>query len=509
MAAYPVLTFPELPAIDVMLMERQNEPPLGAGESASVPSAAAIVNAVFDATGVRFRELPLTPERVLAGLNGRPILAAPPQTSPKRRLGFWSKLGATAAAAATFAAVSFPLAPEIAPIARPGPGTWSAATIERGRQLAALGACAVCHTGKDGAPYAGGLALETPFGTVMTTNITPDPKTGIGNWSYPAFERAMRAGIHRDGSQLYPAFPYTNFAKTTDADMQALYAFLMSQPAVSRANEPSKLVFPFNLRPPMAVWNLVYNRATLKPDPARSAEWNRGRYLVDGLGHCSACHSPRNAVGAVKAGTSYLAGGEAEGWDAPALTAASHSPIPWGENDFYTYLRTGHSPQHGTALGPMAPVIDELKALPDADIRAMSVYLASLTSALPEAEAAARSETLLKETASAGHLAASPAARLYEGACAACHQPGRIAPLANQGPALGLSGKIHASTPNNLVRVLLEGGHGSGQMPAFGKALDDKQIAELAIYLRSRFAPAQPAWNGVAETVGKARAALR
>ncbi|UZF90622.1 molybdopterin-dependent oxidoreductase [Bosea sp. NBC_00550] len=506
--AYPVLTFPELPAIDVMLMERQHEPPLGAGESASVPSAAAIVNAVYDATGVRFRELPLTPERVLAGLNGRPMLAPPPAKESRRGIGFWAKLGGLAAAAATVTALSFSIAPEIAPIARPDPATWSAATIEKGRQLAALGACAVCHTGKDGVPYAGGLALETPFGTVTATNITPDPETGIGNWSYPAFERAMRGGIHRDGRHLYPAFPYPNFTRTSEADLQALYAFLMSQPAVVQRNEPSRLTFPFNLRPLMAGWNLLFNRGKeAKPEPARSVAWNRGRYLVDGLGHCSACHSPRNALGAEKGGQAYLAGGEAEGWEAPALTSLSHSPIPWSEADFYDYLRTGQAARHGTASGPMAPVIEELRELPDADIRAMATYLASLNKPLPEQEAATRTEAIVKATASAANPGTSPVARLYEGACAACHETGRIAPLANQGPALGLSSKLHAATPANLVNMLIQGGgHGAGQMPAFGNALDDRQIANLAAYLRGRFAPGRPEWSGVEKAIEKVRA---
>lgn len=507
--AYPVLTFPELPAIDVMLMERQHELPLGAGESASVPSAAAIVNAVYDATGVRFRELPLTPERVLAGLKGRSALAPPPARERKRGLGFWAKLGGMAAAAATVAAVSLPLAPEIAPVARPDSAMWSAATIEKGRQLAALGACAVCHTGKDGVPYAGGLALDTPFGTVMSTNITPDPETGIGNWSYPAFERAMRAGIHRDGRHLYPAFPYPNFAKASEADLQALYAFLMSQPAAVRRNEPSRLTFPFNLRPLMAGWNLLFNRGReAKPEPARSAAWNRGRYLVDGLGHCSACHSPRNALGAEKNGKAYLAGGDAEGWEAPALTSASLSPLPWSESDFYDYLRSGNAARHGTAAGPMAPVIEELRELPDADIRAMAVYLASFNTPPPERETAAQADAILDATASAANPAASPAARLYEGACAACHATGRIAPLANQGPALGFSTKLHAATPANLVNVLVQGGHGMGQMPAFGNALDDRQIADLVAYLRGRFAPGKPEWSGVENAIERARAAV-
>lgn len=504
--SYPVLTFPELPAIDVMLMDRQHLPPMGAGESASVPSAAAIVNAVFDATGVRFRELPLTPERVLAGLNGTPLLQAPPR-EPAKRLPWWSKLGAAVAGAATFAAVSLALAPSIAPIARPDSSTWSAATIERGRQLAALGACAVCHTAKDGVPYAGGFALPTPFGTVMTTNITPDVETGIGNWSYAAFERAMRAGLHRDGRQLYPAFPYPSFAKASEADLQALYAFLMSQPAVRQENEPSKLTFPFNLRPLLAGWNLLFNRGgELKSDPARSTEWNRGRYLVDGLGHCGACHTPRNALGAEKGGSAYLAGGEAEGWEAPALTRLSAGPIPWSEAQLYAYLKTGTSQYHGAASGPMAPVIAELRELPDADIKAMATYLASLNEPLPETEATERVERIKAMTASAANPATSPIARLYEGACAACHETGRVAPLLNAGPALGLSSKLHAATPTNLVNMLLEGGqHGIGSMPSFATTLDDRQLADLAAYLRGRFAPEKPGWSGIDDAIAQAR----
>ncbi|WP_291645989.1 molybdopterin cofactor-binding domain-containing protein [Bosea sp. (in: a-proteobacteria)] len=511
--AYPVLTFPELPAIDVLLLDKQHEAPLGAGESASVPSAAAIVNAVFDATGVRFRELPLTPERVLAGLGRLPPSApAAPQLSAKsRRFGLWSKLGAAFAGAATFAAASFALAPSIAPIARPDPATWSAATIERGRQLAALGACAVCHTVKDGVPYAGGLALETPFGMVMTTNITPDPETGIGNWSYPAFERAMRAGIHRDGRHLYPAFPYASYAKTSEADLQALYAFLMSQPAVRQENQPSRMVFPVNLRPLLAGWNLLFRpQGELKPEPARSDEWNRGRYLVDGLGHCGACHTPRNALGAERGGRAYLSGGEAEGWEAPALTRISAGPLPWSEAELYAYLRTGTSQHHGAAAGPMAPVIAELKELPDADIKAMASYLASLSEPLPDAEIEARASRIELATSAAANPATSPVARLYQGACAACHEPGRTAALVNAGPALGLSSKLHAATPTNLVNMLLEGGqHGIGSMPSFATALDDRQIAELAGYLRGRFARGKPGWEGIEEAVTKARKAGR
>lgn len=504
--AYPILTFPDLPAVDVLLMDRQHEEPLGAGESASVPSAAAIVNAVYDATGVRFRELPLTPERVLSGL-GRAPAAAPPRAAPKRRWGFWAGLGSLCAGLATFATVALPIKPAIAPIERPDPATYSAATIEKGRRLAALGGCAVCHTAKDGLLYAGGLALETPFGTVITGNITPDPETGIGNWSFPAFERAMREGIHRDGRHLYPAFPYPNFALATEADLQALYAFLMSEPAVKQSNQPSRLIFPFNIRPVMTAWNTLFNRPhEWAAAPARSTQWHRGRYLVDGLGHCSACHSPRNWLGAERTGSAYLAGGTAEGWDAPALTKLANGPLPWSEDDFYAYLRTGTSAHHGAAAGPMAPIIGELQQLPDEDIRAMAAYLGSLNDALPAAEAAQRGATIVKAADTPANIGGGAAARLYQGACAVCHDTGLAAPLINRGPALGLSSKLYAASPTNLLRLLLDGGgHPTGSMPGFAAALDDRQIVDLARYLRARFAAGQPEWTSIETTLGGLR----
>jgi nicotinate dehydrogenase subunit B len=491
---YPILTFPELPAVDVLLLDRQHEAPLGAGESASVPSAAAIVNAVFDATGVRFRELPLTPERVLAGLGRLPPRR---ETTPAKRRAFWTGLGTLFVGAATFATLAFPIRSAIAPIERPDSAAYSAATIARGQWLAALGGCAICHTAKDGRLYAGGRPLQTPFGIVMTTNITPDVDTGIGNWSFPAFERAMREGIHRDGRHLYPAFPYPNFAGASEADLQALYAFLMSQEPVRQANQASRLAFPFNIRPLLAAWNLLFNRQIASAnDPVHSAQWNRGRYLVDTLGHCSACHSPRNLLGAERAGTAYLAGGTAEGWDAPALTRVSAAPIPWSEDELFAYLRSGTSTHHGAASGPMAEVIAELKQLPDDDIRAMANYLASYNAALPQGEEERLAARIVTSTARNASDPSSATARLYEGACAVCHEPG--ASLVNRGPALGLSTKLHAGGSANLLRLLLEGGgHASGSMPGFAQALDDRQVADLARYLRTRFAPGQPEWSDV------------
>ncbi len=269
--AYPIIKFPDIPKIDVLMLPRPDQPPLGAGESASVPSAAAIANAIFDATGVRFREPPFTPERILRGLRGeqdeapRALPFAPPKppvSSDRWPNPFVKPRGALASIAALCAAVVgvaaavLPWQP-IAPIAPPDPSTYSAATIARGQQLASLGDCAVCHTQANGAMNAGGRAIETPFGVVYSTNITPDAETGIGAWSYPAFERAMREGIHRDGRHLYPAFPYTHFARTTDADLQALYAYLMAQAPVHAINRPTELAFPFNLRPLMAGWNAL------------------------------------------------------------------------------------------------------------------------------------------------------------------------------------------------------------------------------------------------------------
>jgi nicotinate dehydrogenase subunit B len=521
--AYPIIKFPDIPKIDVLMLPRTDQPPLGVGESASVPSAAAIANAIFDATGVRFREPPFTPERILRGLRGEAQassgalpLAPPPSAAADRwrnpfaaRRGAVATIAALVAAGIGIAAAALPWR-SIAPIVRPDASVFSVATIERGRLLAALGDCAVCHTVIGGVPNAGGRAIETPFGTIWSTNITPDVETGIGNWSYPAFERAMREGIHRDGRQLYPAFPYTHFAKTTDADLQALYAFLMAQAPVRSENRKTTLAFPFNWRPLMAGWNALYHRGeTFVPDPTKSVLWNRGAYLVEGLGHCGACHSPRNALGAEKA-NAYLAGGFAEGWEAPPLTSLSHAPVPWNEDELFAYLRSGESRFHGVAAGPMAPVVKELTALPDDDIRAMAVYLGAFnetTISKPDQDAlAARLESLTGARA----VAASPlGGRLYEGACAVCHQVGGP-PLFGSRPSLALNSNLHASVPDNLIQVILHGiaqpvSSDLGYMPPFKDSMTDEQLAELVGYLRRQFAPGKSAWTGVEAAIGRIR----
>lgn len=519
--AYPIIPFPDVPKIDVLLLPRPDQPPLGVGESASVPSAAAIANAIFDATGVRFREPPFTPERILRGLHGDApatprALRSPAASQPSRiwenpfakRAGIFATVAAVCTAAIGIGATLLP-GRAIAPIARPDASVYSAATIARGEQLAALGNCAVCHTTARGATNAGGRAIETPFGTIYSTNITPDVETGIGAWSYPAFERAMRDGIHRDGRQLYPVFPYTHFARTTDADLQALYAYLVAQPAVRATAPANRLAFPFNLRPLLAGWNALFPQPReIKPDAAKSEQWNRGAYLVESLGHCSACHSPRNALGA-ELRDAYLAGGFAEGWEAPPLTSVSHAPIPWSEDELFAYLRTGHSRYHGVAAGPMAPVVRDLTALPDHDLRAMAIYLNSFNA--PTDRPAQDAIALKLENATQVTVSASTGARLYQGACAVCHEVGGL-PLFGTRPSLALNSNLHSATSDNLVRVILDGiaepvSSDLGYMPAFKNSMSDAQVEELITFLRRQFAPDKPAWTGVKETIARARAA--
>ena len=520
--AYPIIKFPELPEIDVLMLPRQDQPPLGVGESASVPSAAAIANAIFDATGVRFREPPFTPERILRGLRGedQPVGGALPSpslqpTAPSdkwqnpfaRRRGVFAGIAALCAAAVGIGAAMLPWR-AIAPIARPDPSVFSAATIARGQQLAALGDCAVCHTNASGLVNAGGRPLETPFGVVYTTNITPDVETGIGAWSYPAFERAMREGIHRDGRHLYPAFPYNHFAKATDADLQALYAFLMAQAPVRAETPQTTLRFPFNLRPLLAGWNaLFHDSQPFQKDVTKSETWNRGAYLVEGFGHCGSCHSPRNALGAERQ-TAYLAGGTAEGWEAPPLTSLSSAPIPWSEDELFAYLRSGESRFHGVAAGPMAPVVKELAALPDQDIRAMAVYLASFNDNAVDRQAQQALATQL-ETSTQTISAASTGARLYQGACAVCHEVGG-APLFGSRPSLALNSNLHSALPDNLIQIILHGiaspaSSDLGYMPAFKDSLSDRQVAELAAYLRGQFAPGKPPWANLEAAIGRIR----
>ncbi|MET0540922.1 MAG: c-type cytochrome, partial [Variovorax sp.] len=531
--SYPILNFRDVPVIEVMHMARPGEASLGAGESSSVPGTAASANAIFDATGVRFRAPPFTPEVVLKALHPDSLplppgegrgegaqrsnagaVMPPSRPSPGGGRSKTAWLGAFLLGSLGAIAGLLGWRPAIAPVALSAP-VYTEATIERGRILAAIGDCAVCHTAPGGAVNAGGRAMETPFGTLYATNLTPDADTGIGSWSFSAFQRAMREGISRDGHRLYPAFPYTAFAKTSDDDLNALYAYLMSQPAVRAQTPAADLKFPFNVRPLMGFWNAMFHDAApYRPVAAQSAEWNRGAYLVNGLGHCGACHTPRNALGAELGGHAYLSGAMVDGWEAPALTARSTSAVPWNAEALYRYLRNGHAPQHGIAGGPMAEVVRELGVVPDADIRAMATYLASFHPAATDSEAADHARQVVTTAASRQGRLLGPAQRMFDSACASCHHDGALGPggptLLGVNTPLALNSNLTSARPDNLLRTILDGVRAPatqdiGFMPAFRDALDDAQIAELAGYMRARFAPAEPPWRDLPQAVARAR----
>ena len=382
-------------------------------------------------------------------------------------------------------------APEIAPVAPPDQASFSREAMTRGATLAALGDCAVCHTARDGRPYAGGRGVPTPFGTVFATNITPDPETGIGRWSLAAFTRAMRDGVARDGSHLYPVLPYPHFTKATDDDIAALYAFLMTRAAVTQTTPADSLRFPFNYRPLIAGWNALFlTPGRWAPDASKDAEWNRGAYLVDAIGHCGACHTPRNPIGAEE-NTLAFTGGDAEGWYAPSLRAAM--PAPWSIDALATYLRTGLDQGHGVAAGPMAAVTHQMATVPDADVHAIAVYVASLMPSAGEVKAPRPRP-----------VADSPE---FDGACGGCH--GTNAPMTSRGaPSLALSTAVNAPTARNVVDIILRGlpwreGRSGPFMPGFAGELTDAQVAALAAYVRARYSD-QPAWRDVESSVREA-----
>jgi len=478
----------------------------------TLPAAAAIANAIHNATGVRLRQAPFEAESLRVALAGRR-----PARNALSRAKRWLAAGAAGLAGLAGLAVTlWPMKPALPLTAGPDVSLYSMRAIERGRLVAAAGDCMVCHTAPGGKTNAGGLALDTPFGTIYTTNITPDNDTGIGRWSYTAFERAMRQGVHQDGRQLYPAFPYTAYAKLSDADMQALYGYLMSQPAVKSEPPKTQLAFPFNMRPLLAGWNALFHDATpFTPDPSRSAQWLRGAYLVEGAGHCAACHSPRNQLGAEKTGVHYLAGGEAEGWTAPALNQLASGPRAWSSDALFQYLRTGYSTQHGVAAGPMAPVIHGLAELPDSDVRAITTYLLDLPKAGRAAPVAVGDSTASAEMPAAATIHAlqgrsANGERIYQNACAACHDAGSGPTLFGARPLLSANTNVHAATPDNLIQVILNGiqepaDDALGYMPGFKDSLNDQQVADLVGYLRERHAPQEPAWPDPTATIKRLR----
>ncbi len=377
------------------------------------------------------------------------------------------------------------------------PALTLAADAERGRYLALAGNCGACHTRPGGQPFAGGLAFDTPFGTIYSSNITPDAKTGIGRWSAADLRRAMHEGIAADGSRLFPAFPYASYTKVTDTDVDDIHAYLRTLKPVRYVPPDNSILF--SMRWALAAWNKLYLQpGRFTPDPKQSAEWNRGAYLVQGLGHCGACHTPRNAQmaelreraleGGVIPGA--VAPGKQREWFAVNLTSAKHGLATWSEADLVRYFRTGVSPR-GSTLGPMNEVVSHsLRHLEDSDLRAIAVYLKGLGSP------AYSGPTVTPEQVRTG-------AATYKERCEECHGPSGRGGFFT-GPALAGSAIVQGENPATLINVILYGstitrdaGASAWEpMSAYGEALNDEEVAAISNFLRgswgNRAAPVAP-----------------
>jgi mono/diheme cytochrome c family protein len=389
------------------------------------------------------------------------------------------------------------------------PGS-SAALIEQGRYLATAGDCISCHTRPDGKPFSGGLPLDTPFGMIYSANITPDSDVGIGAWSEQQFARAMREGIAADGSHLYPAFPYTAYTKVSDQDIHAIYAYLRSLKPVNYTPPKNEMRFPFGIRSLVAGWNVMFFQpGRYVPDASRSAEWNRGAYLTQGLGHCGACHTPRNVLGGER-GSQALTGGvyldeiadevvdgkvtpmderTVRPWSAVNLTPARGGLGAWSLEDIAAYLKTGHNAR-AAAFGPMSKVVvNGTGRLTDADIHSIAVYLRSLPGATQGVPVKAADDELR-----AGEI-------VYTTRCGDCHLPTGLgmprvgnADPSKTAPPLAGNAVLQARSPATLINVILYGAHedgsGLGAWPTMSGfelsvGLDDDEIAALCTYLRS------------------------
>lgn len=367
------------------------------------------------------------------------------------------------------------------------------AQVDRGRYLALAGNCAGCHTVRGGQPYAGGLGIETPFGTVYAGNLTPDVQQGIGSWSPAHFWRALHNGRGKDGRLLYPAFPYPSFTRITREDSDALYAYLRSVPASATPNAPHRLRFPYDTQAALAVWRaLSFTPAPFVPDPAQPAEWNRGAYLVEGLGHCIACHGTRNVLGATEEKRG-LSGGliPIENWYAPSLTSKREASVAdWETRHVVALLKDGTAPG-GSVMGPMADVVyRSTQHLSEADLTAMALYLQKLPDTTTPAPAPQRRDVGTMERG----------ARIYDQRCAYCHgDAGQGA--AGAYPPLAGSRAVNMDTPANLIQVVRHGGFlpataGNPRpygMPPFGHVLDDNDIAAVLTYVRGSWGNDAPA----------------
>lgn len=360
--------------------------------------------------------------------------------------------------------------------------------IARGAYLARAGDCMACHTVRGGQAYAGGRSIATPFGAIMTPNLTPDAETGIGKWSAADFWGALHNGKSKDGRLLYPAFPYPNYTKVTRADSDAMYAYFRTVTPVRQANRPHTLRFPYDTQAALGAWRALYFKpGVYQPEGGRSVEWNRGAYMVQGLGHCSACHTSRNALGATDSGAD-LAGGliPVTNWYAPSLTSDAETGLgSWDQKHIADLLKTGVSPR-GAVFGPMAEVVyASLQHLTDSDVGAMAGYLKTLPqSVAPEQEEPGISKAQIDRLMVQG-------GKLYETQCMDCHG------ARGEGTALAyppLAGNRAITMPSsvNAIRIVLHGGFPPGTtgnprpygMPPYGPSLDDAEVAAVVSFIR-------------------------
>jgi mono/diheme cytochrome c family protein len=359
------------------------------------------------------------------------------------------------------------------------------ADIAQGLYLTRLADCMACHTKAGGTPFAGGRAIVTAFGGLSSTNLTPDPDTGIGRWSDESFYRAVHDGIGHDGAYLYPVMPYPSYTKMTRADVLSIKAYLFSLKPVVAPRVPSGMKFPYNMRSLMFAWReLYFHPGAFVENPARSAEWNRGAYLVQGPGHCGECHSPRNVLGATDARAS-LAGGDIEQWLAPNISSDTLDGIgKQSIGEIVTFLHTGSVPSMGVAFGPMAEVVhDSLQFATDADLHAIAVYLK---------DGPARNGPAIVPAAAAE---IAQGKRLYLAECGSCHQDNGRG-IAGVVPNLAGNTAIAEDRPTDLIVAVLQGLHrpdDGPQMPSFAGALDDRSIASIANYVRTNWQDHAPA----------------
>jgi mono/diheme cytochrome c family protein len=365
------------------------------------------------------------------------------------------------------------------------------ASAERGHYLATIGNCQTCHTQRGGQAFAGGVRFQTPFGVLYSTNITADKEAGIGSWSFEDFYRSMKVGVRPDGTHLYPAFPYTSFAKLTDADIASIYLYVKTIAPVHSTPKGNELRFPFNLRVGLRAWNKLFHTPVVYVEnAAQSAEWNRGAYLVQGVAHCGACHTPRNLLGAER-GDEALSGGrfydevsrgKYREWFAVNLTPAKTGLAAWSAASIASYLRTGQC-EHAVVHGPMNDVVtNSTRYLSDADVQAIARYLKEIPAVGDETTPKASQRQLV-----AGEIA-------YTVHCGTCHLPTGLGDEV-LGVTLAGSAIVQAADPSSLINVVLHGPHlppppfvsDRTRMKAFGKRLSDEEIAALATYMRANF----------------------